>query len=295
MNSEKNREFAMWKKVAIEVHSLCNRDCAFCQRYYDRSGIRKDKDANPIKKEMPAEKVYGIIDQLTALGFKGTVLFHGMSEPLLHPGIVDFIKYAKDKGLRVRITTNGDMLKKDEQLCAKLDGMVDEFKVSLYDYTTYKEKMQDIRYWRNKISKSKLKFDCPREFPVLRHNSALYPSEKKNNKILDYPCFRARNLLIRYDGELSLCCYDDYCAFGLGNVFEQKIEDIWWSDKHIKIAVALQKPGGRKMFDFCKTCYVLPVKRRSLMTKIYRKVYLSLFRWGFIKINRDECLTYPVI
>ena len=33
----------MWSRIAIEIQSDCNRDCYFCPRYADRSGIRKNQ------------------------------------------------------------------------------------------------------------------------------------------------------------------------------------------------------------------------------------------------------------
>jgi radical SAM protein with 4Fe4S-binding SPASM domain len=63
-------------------------------------------------------------------------------------------------------------------------------------------------------------------------------------------------LLIRYDGEVALCCEDDMCELSLGNAFIEKIEDIWWSDRHIEIAYDLRIPGNRKKYPLCKSCYV---------------------------------------
>ena len=55
----------------------------------------------------------------------------------------------------------------------------------------------------------------------------MYEDAKKDDRILDLPCTRRLTaLLIRYDGEVSLCCEDDTCTFDLGNVFTQRIEEI---------------------------------------------------------------------
>ena len=34
----------LWSNFQIETTSLCNRDCCFCPRWGDRSGVRKDSD-----------------------------------------------------------------------------------------------------------------------------------------------------------------------------------------------------------------------------------------------------------
>jgi len=74
---------------------------------------------------------------------------------------------------------------------------------------------------------------------------------------MDQACTMQLNaLLIRYDGEVSLCCQDDECTFGLGNVFDKSIAEIWGSDKHRGIIDKVTKPGGRREFDLCKKCYI---------------------------------------
>ena len=82
INSQKNT-IPMWSRLAIELHSDCNRNCSFCPRYNDRSGIRKDKNGNHVKKQMPTWKIKDIIDQAAELGYHGSVGFHRLSEPFL--------------------------------------------------------------------------------------------------------------------------------------------------------------------------------------------------------------------
>ena len=242
---------------------------------------------------MPTEQVYSILDQAVSLGFQGRTLFHGMSEPCLDPRLPDFVEYAAERGLRVRLTSNGDKLRKDDELVRRLDGKVEVFKLSLYDYTTYKEKQDDIRFWNSRITKSRIRFACTREHVMVRFSSNLYPEEdvtEANNPAANLPCNKTRSLLIRYDGNVMLCCYDDLCSFGLGNAFEKSIEEIWWSDHRMHIARTLRSPRGRREFPYCAKCFYQAGDQELLKVKVARRVKAGLFRLGLVSIPAGEPL-----
>jgi radical SAM protein with 4Fe4S-binding SPASM domain len=253
MNKNK---FPMWKTLEMDLHSNCNRDCKFCPRYFDRSGIRKDKNGKNVHIQTPTDKVYAVIDEVCEMGYKGVINFHRLSEALLDKRYLKFVKYAHSKGLEICENTNGDVLKRNSKLCTELDGIIFELIIGLYDYKTYKEKLAQIEIWKSRFSKTSLRFSTPLETPNIRQGSEIYLTKKKDPRIIDEPCITRLNaLLIRYDGNVSLCCQDDMCTFNLGNAFEQSIEEIWWSDKHIEIIDNVRKPGGRKKYELCSKCF----------------------------------------
>jgi len=248
--------FPIWTNLEIDIQSSCNRDCEFCPRFLDRSGVRKDANGNQVIVKMSSEKVYNLIDQANKLGFQGKIKMHRLSESLLDKRYVEFAKYIKSKGLRLLENTNGDVLKKNEALCAKLDGLIEHLTIGLYDYKNESEKQAEMAYWRSLFKKTELAFSLPPENCTIRQGSKIYTEVIKNPNALDLPCTQPnRMMLIRYDGNVSLCCEDDGCHFDLGNVFEQSLQEIWWSYKHIKIARTLEKPGGRHQFARCSRCY----------------------------------------
>jgi len=205
---------------------------------------------------MASEKVYSILNELSNLGYSGRITFHRLSESLLDPRYLDFVKYTKNKGMKVEDHTNGDVLMNNKTLCKQLDGLVDTFVVGLYDYKSKSEREELKRFWINKFQKTNIRFSTPIEEPVIRQNSGIYPGAEKDKKILGLPCTRRLSgLLIRYDGGVQLCCEDDACGFNLGNVFEQSIEEIWWSDRHIQIVNDLKKPGSRHNYELCSQCF----------------------------------------
>jgi len=206
---------------------------------------------------MPTEKIFDIIDQAEKLGYKGIIGFHRLSEPFLDRRYVKVATYAKEKGMRVCENTNGDILKQDPILCSRLDGLLEEIKIGLYDYKNVKEKKEQMRFWKNCFKKTRVSFSLANEFPMIRKNSKIYLDGKRsvNSKWRNYPCFwPIIGFYIRYDGEVSFCCDDDNCNFGLGNIFESSLEEIWWSKKHIKITNSLKVSGGRKLYPLCKSC-----------------------------------------
>ncbi len=274
------KDYPIWNTVEIDINSLCNRDCFFCPRYNNRNGIRKDKNGNKIDKKMPTEKVYSILDELSEIGYSGRITFHRLSEALIDSRYLDFVKYAKKKGMEIVDHTNGDVLSKNDTLCKQLDGLVDTFVVGLYDYKTVSERDELVEFWKKRFQKTKIEFSTPTEGPVIRQGSSMYEDAKKDDRILDLPCTRRLTaLLIRYDGEVSLCCEDDNCNFNLGNVFEQSIEKMWWSKKHIDIVKDLQKPGSRHHYKLCKKCYKGYGKENRLTFKQNIKNQLKL-KWN---------------
>ncbi len=263
-----------WKKVSIEIYSGCNRDCSFCPRYLDRSGIRKDADGKQVIKQMPSDKVFDLIDQVADLGFKGKIGFHRLSESFLDLRLFDFISYAKKKGMKYHDHTNGDMLKSNPVFCDQLDGLADTLIVGLYDYKNDIEKQNEIEFWKQRFKKTEIKFSLPLDYTKIRQNSKIYNESKKNQKILNQPCFKTGNLKIRYDGCLSFCCQDDLCNFNLGNVFESSIAEVWFSEKHTMLMNDLRNPGSRHKYDLCSNCFI-PQHDNRLRTRILRKLKLK--------------------
>jgi radical SAM protein with 4Fe4S-binding SPASM domain len=252
-----NREIPIWGRMGIEIHSDCNRDCSFCSRYADTSGVRKHPNGKHIRKKMPIEKIFNIIDQAEELGFKGIIGFHRLSEPFLDKRYIKIAAYAKQKGMRVGENSNGDILKKNTDLCNKLDGLIDEIKIGLYDYKSVDEKKEQIKFWKNRFKKTNVTFSFPNEFPLIRKDSKLSIDGKGSAfyKREKYPCYwPITGLLIRYDGEVQLCCEDNKCELELGNVFNSSLKDIWWSQKHIDVICALKYSNGRRKYSLCREC-----------------------------------------
>jgi radical SAM protein with 4Fe4S-binding SPASM domain len=254
-----------FSKVLLELQSSCDRNCWFCPRFSDRSGNRKDKNGNPIKQQfLPTDKVYDILNQLVKLHFAGPIAFHHMSEPTLDNRLIDIATDAKSMGMRPFMHTNGDRLKDNPELCKSIDSIFHRVCVGLYDYKNQKQLNTQKKFWRKKFKNTKLTFSCRGQssYFKVRPNmdmSQIDESDAKIKKKLDsacnQPCFESsKRLIIHYDGNVAMCCEDMKAEFGLGNVFNESIEQIWWSKKHIEICRNLKRSKGRKLYSLCSGC-----------------------------------------
>lgn len=93
-------------QVVIETSSFCNRTCVFCPNV---SGLRTNAETMP----MP---VYDrILDDLVAIDFGGSILFHLYNEPLADDHIYPYLERARDRlpSARLGLNTNGDHLDAD--------------------------------------------------------------------------------------------------------------------------------------------------------------------------------------
>jgi len=85
------------REIMIEVTTRCNYDCIYCFR---RSLIGEGLH------DMDKNLFYKIVDEAVEAGVS-KISFSGWGEPLIHPNIIDFLSYAKSKGLEVLLNTNG--------------------------------------------------------------------------------------------------------------------------------------------------------------------------------------------
>jgi radical SAM protein with 4Fe4S-binding SPASM domain len=245
----------MWRTIQIELHADCNRDCPFCPRFHDRSGVRKDASGAAIRTKMPTDRVLSILDQAYDLGFRGAVGLHRLSEATLDTRFLDVYRYLRKKGMVYQDATNGDVLKRKPDLCAAIDEPETELIIGLYDSTTEEERDAEKAFWRARFKHAVVTFSEPDKNLVVRKSSQVYDLAEKDPAILDMPCYAQDELLIRYDGNVSLCCQDDPCEFDLGNAFERPLEEIWWSEKREQITQTLHRAGGRRLLGPCSTCY----------------------------------------
>ena len=88
--------------IEIAPYGGCNHRCIFCA--LDYLGYKPVKiDTKTLKK---------FIDDIASKGVK-SVMFAGEGEPLLNKDLPGLVRYTKEKGIDVAITTNGVLLSKD--------------------------------------------------------------------------------------------------------------------------------------------------------------------------------------
>jgi len=121
-------------QIDLFAVDACNLKCPMCPRH---SAWNSEK-----KGYMDSETIYKIIDEA---GEKGLMAFNfgGLGEPTVHPDHVNFLKYAKEKGvIDVNMHTNGTRLN-EKRSKAIVESGVDRIVISLD--SAVKETYEKIR------------------------------------------------------------------------------------------------------------------------------------------------------
>ena len=89
-----------FQKVYLEISNLCNLSCAFCPGTKRAPHVMQSEDFSLILQKIKP--------------WTDFVYFHLMGEPLCHPKLEQYLDLAHRAGLKVILTTNGTLLKKQQ-------------------------------------------------------------------------------------------------------------------------------------------------------------------------------------
>jgi radical SAM protein with 4Fe4S-binding SPASM domain len=258
----------LFQRLMIETQSHCNRSCWFCLRTHDRSGIYVTADGSSVMKSMPTEKVLDILDQAQEMGFRQNVAFYHYSESLLDKRNFDFAHKARKQGMHPYLHTNGDVLENNEALCEEVQDVYDRIVIGLYDYRTSAEMEEAKRLWRERLNRVVLEFSPigaedidPSVHTIAAPRALIAPDARIRGPdfvFANAPCHRPLiRMIIRYDGTVCNCCEDSTGAFDLGNAFENSLEELWFSERHLQIMQDLVA-GQRQKYELCRNCPEFP-------------------------------------
>lgn len=261
--------------IDIESTSLCNLSCTFC---YNRQRI----NGGMIKFDL----VRKIIDEGADNGLCG-VKFNFRGEPLLHPQIHEFVKYAKAKGL-VDVYFNTNAAKLTPEMSLKLiEARLDRITISFEGYT--KEVYEKYRIGadfgtviRNIDSLIKLRKKAGVNYPKIRVQSVSVPElaghekdygkywigagadqaacvdfqDRKFHKgrISKWVCPQPwQRACVSWNGATSVCSQDESDAQIVGNAADTPIMELWNSPAANRLR-ELQKNGLAHLSLVCLTC-----------------------------------------
>ena len=91
-----------FRKVYLEISNICNLSCRFCP------GTKRTKKA------LTEEEMAILLPKIRP--YTDYLYFHLMGEPLLHPKLERFLEIAGKHGFKVILTTNGTLLKKQQEM-----------------------------------------------------------------------------------------------------------------------------------------------------------------------------------
>lgn len=243
-----HNENALFRHVEIETVNRCNGKCNFCP-------VSVGNDSR--KYEYMSEELFEkIIDQLAELNYSGKLALFSNNEPFLDKNIVSRHKYAREKlhNARMHLFTNGTLLtiEKFKEIIQYLDELViDNYDCNLkliepcMDIFKYCEEHTEL--------KKKVTIVLRRPDEVLSSRGGDAPNRKVVPKLDNVRCVLPyRQIIIRPDGKLSLCCCDPLGKNTLGDLNKETIIDIWNGENYKKVREALFL--GRQYWEHCAKC-----------------------------------------
>lgn len=275
----------------IEVTSVCNLKCPFCATTFREDKIKKGFISFDIVKK--------IIDEGAEKNLYG-VKFNIRGEPLLHPLIHDFVKYAKKKKLiDVYFNTNAIVLSEDMSK-SLIDSGLDRLTISVEGYTkevyeryrvgaNFEQLLSNIETFQTLkkklgVSHPKLRiqtvmlpgmleiFDEYKEFWSKRSEEVAFldykeMKEKKKGNKYKWACPQIwQRMAIWWDGTIMPCNHDDDGLISIGNVKQITIEQAWRSEKLNYIREA-HKKGQADKIPACDGCYLRDSEIEKLICK----------------------------
>lgn len=257
-----------FKKIYLEITNICNLKCSFCP-----SNRRK-------KEEMSLDTFKEILPRLK--DYTDYLYFHLMGEPLVHSHINEFIDLATVKfGFKINITTNGYLINKIEnntnihQLNISLQAIKSDEEIDIYlqNIFTVVDKLHKhgtiivYRLWNEQASSKKIIEKLEKYYKTnLNGNNKIqdniyldreipfiWPDLNNNYYNEEGSCMGLRSHIgILVNGDIVPCCLDYNGTITLGNILNDKIDDILKG----KRAKNMQENflNNKKYEEFCRHC-----------------------------------------
>lgn len=267
-----------FRKIYIEISNICNLNCNFCP---GTKRAHKMMDLNEFKT---------VIQKITP--FTDYVYFHLLGEPLLHPNLEKFLKICEENKLKVIITTNGALIKKQQEILlnsashyktvislhsfeANQNQNFDYYITDCLSYakTAEGKKIVVLRLWNsggedklnNKILK-KIESRFPTPWRESRGGKQIgnnvyiqfgdkfdWPDIESDNQSDTAFCYGLRDQIgILADGTVVPCCLDNNGEINLGNIFENELSNIINSERAQNIYNGFSNRTAYE--ELCKKC-----------------------------------------
>ena len=267
-----------FSKIYIEVTNYCNLNCSFCSN-----------NVLP-KKEMSIEEFKIAIEKVK--NYTDSIYLHVKGEPLLHKKIDKILDICDDNNVKVNITTNGTLLKKQKNVI--LNHKIKQINVSLHCENNLSNYFEDVFTTCDELSNntiiiyriwtlSSLKLD-PFSTNIVEKINMHYNLSKnivnkikndKNIKIEDniyidkdfeftWPqisdekneygtCLGTRtHIAILSNGNIVPCCLDSNGVIILGNIFKDDLEKVLNNQEFIKINNGFK--NNKIVNELCRSC-----------------------------------------
>ena len=244
-------------EIEISESGTCNRSCAFCPR----SAVGFEDKKEFITSELHQK----LCDQLKEIGYEGTIRYSGFVEPLLDKNIYNLIQMIKKYAplANVELVTNGDVLNK-KRLKKLFNEGLDKILISAYDGEKEAKNLESLCIKTNLTDDQFIVrhryFSEEKDFGITLSNRAgtMENAEFKINALkepLKKACYiPSYTFFLDYQGDVLICPHDWGKKIILGNLEKEKLIDIWFSDKAMKIRKKLVNLDRK--FSPCNLCDV---------------------------------------
>lgn len=171
--------------------------------------------------------------------------------------IVEFSRVIREKvpHAKTHLYTNGTCLTMDKfiQIIDYLDELIiDNYNQNLELIPPVKRIKTYCEEHPELIEKVTIILRNPKEILEARGGDA--PNRQNTPTIKGVKCtYPFRQIVIRPDGKVSLCCNDALGKYTMGDVNENTLTEIWYSEKYQKIRDVMHKEG-RAALDVCNCC-----------------------------------------
>lgn len=237
----------LFKVILIETRNTCTRRCWFCK-------FGQDRQDDAIV-EMSWQTIERLVYNLKGLNYSGRISWFWINEPLLEKRIFEILKLTKRHcpGAFLSLVTNGDLLNEALYYRLRECGLA-ALGVSIYDDKIF------AKVDRMKKNERLVMIDM-RNPPAgtlnnradnIKQNPHVFAKDRR--KFLTKACGLPFSLItVNPKGQVVLCCSDMYSDVVMGDIREQRLEEIWNSERfnHYRATLVTQGREGLQLCDGC--------------------------------------------
>lgn len=279
--------------LEIEPTEGCNLGCNFC----GLRGIREN--GKKPWKYMEFETFKKIIDDVKKIKWTTKIVFAGHGEPTLNVNLLQMLEYAR-KTLptqRLFVISNGYGIVNSDSGITNFIEKLKQLKVGLIldnysengDWHRIIDNVDNNEYNVEFFNKKSKLFDENKKFRILVYPLQVDTKKKLMRKMsnhcgaaapLDFShvnkrCAKPfRELFIRWDGNVALCCDDFRGEYYISNTKEQFLEDIWNHERFVAARIMLYNYS--REFKPCYGCNCISMSPALLPDQLGKKELPSI-------------------
>ena len=241
----------LFQALEVEISSPCNLKCETCP----------NKEHRRPKTELPIETIQRIILELSKLGFQGSFSPHFYNEPLLDKRLSDILAFVRQHLPKVTINLFTNFTPMTVELYRRLLPLVDEFIVTS-DQPEVQQAVAKITAGLTNEELTKLRTRSLKETGISNRAGAMDVGNTPQQRMTN--CVFVNSMIIDAWGDVHLCCNDYFGKALFGNVKEQSLSDIWFSEEYVQA----RKLGAKGKHPLCTTCYWVEIGRASCRERV---------------------------